>query len=163
MSVPYRDQVKIGKLAAAGMSGNKIAESVRVHPNTVRSILKKEDIKAIMEQEQLRLAKIVPRAVKNMEMWVEGATKTKDPQLIDIGYKSTKDILQAQGLLSDNPSHFSKVTINQQINIIPPVIGELLKKYGEELHLSNSEEVIDVEIQEKEEKSSRNNTKATEN
>lgn len=100
----------------------------------------------------MRIATIVPKAVKNIEHWVENATSTKDPQLIEIGYKATKDVLTAQGLLSDNPSHFSKVTINQQFNIIPPIISEVLKKYGEELRLKPIEEVIDVEVEEKEEK-----------
>lgn len=118
--------------------------------------MKKEDMKEIMEREQMRLASFTPRAVKNVEHWIENATTTKDPQLIEIGYKATKDLLMSQGLFSDNPSHFSKITINQQINIIPPVITEVLKKYGEELRLTKDSEVIDVEIEEKEEKRQEN-------
>lgn len=138
-----RRDIAIAKLKAKGHGYGVIAKQVGLTKSRVQNICHRDDVKAVIEAEQARLATFVPQAVKNMEHWIEKATKTHDPVDKKIGYDATKELLQSTGILQDRPSHLVQVLYQENTTVISPIIKGLLEGFMEKI---NAQEVIDAEF-----------------
>jgi hypothetical protein len=125
--------INIAKLRAAGVTQAKIAEHTGLSLPGVRYVLAKEQVQAMIEQEQSRLAALMPSAMDNYE-------KTDK----EIAYRATTKVLESHGLLPGNQS-----VVIQQFNtkntIISPVLERVLEEYGKKLR---PPEIIDVDFEE---------------
>lgn len=135
--------INIAKLRAAGVTQAKIAEHTGLSIPGVRYVLAKEQVQAMIEQEQSRLAALMPTAMDNYEKWVNKAHQYHDKTDKEIAYRATTKVLESHGLLPGNQS-----VVIQQFNtkntIISPVLEKVLEEYGKRLR---EPEVLDVEFE----------------
>lgn len=127
----------------------KIAEEHGIVPSTVYRLMKKEDVKELIEQQSQELVKLIPKAVENIKGLVEDFATTVDLKRTDkdgkettvkvlkldkddrkLAYDATKKVLEAPGLLGGGvPSVIiGKLTVNQQNNLISPIVMDILKQ-----------------------------------
>ena len=156
------DPVRDMKIVAKRLGGNsmkKIADQLRAEGGrgslrTVNRVLKRDDVKALIDLEYLRMAAVVPSATDNVI--AAALSLTSDLPLDDtekkIAWEANKLIMQAHGLLPSN--HISIVhqtyIANQTTNLIPPFIAELAKRHFGAVG-GGIENAIDVEVVKEEE------------
>jgi hypothetical protein len=135
---------EIAKMRAAGVTQAKIAEHTGLSIPGVRYVLAKEQVQAMIEQEQSRLAALMPSAMDNYEHWVNKAKTFHDKTDKEIAFRATTKVLESHGLLPGNQS-----VVIQQFNtkntIISPILEKVLEEYGKKLR---PPEVIDVDFEE---------------
>lgn len=138
-----------GDIAIGDKSIVKIAEEHGIVPSTVYRLMKKEQVKELIEQQSQELVRCIPKAVENIKGLVEDFAATMDKVTVQkdgsvtkeiinkldkddrkLAYDATKKVLEAPGLLGGGiPSVIiGKLTVNQQNNMISPVVMELLKQ-----------------------------------
>lgn len=127
---------EIVKKRVAGKSQRAIAREMTasgtpVSLKGVKLILNRDDVKAMLEKQYLKLANSVEKVTDNI---IKAAHEFKKGQESDdkkISWEANKLIAQAHGLLpTANQSIVHQTFINNQYNtIIPPVIAELAAKH----------------------------------
>lgn len=134
---------EIAKMRAAGVTQAKIAEHTGLSIPGVRYVLAKEQVQAMIEQEQSRLAALMPSAMDNYEKWVTKAHTYHDKTDKEIAFRATTKVLESHGLLPGNQS-----VVIQQFNtkntIISPILERVLEEYGKKLR---PPDVVDVEFE----------------
>jgi hypothetical protein len=85
---------------AIGETQTSIAEQVGVRQPTISRFANKDEIKARLEEEQIKLAEVAPDAVQNVkDLITEMPTIPKDDiKSRELSYKASKDTLKAVGL-----------------------------------------------------------------
>ncbi len=86
------------KQLAVGVPQNSIAEQFDVDQSQVSRFANKDEVRELIEQEQMKLVEVVPDAVENVKTLVEGMKNEKDIQRLQLAYKATQDTLRATGL-----------------------------------------------------------------
>lgn len=131
---------QVVKQLAVGESQNSIAREMGLHQSQISRFANREDIKALIEQEQRRLLEVVPDAVENVKSLVR-EMKTipkKDIKSRELSYKASKDVLKSVGLLPTPIQSQTFINLYQHNQTaLNPIILELLGK--------NSEKAIDYE------------------
>jgi hypothetical protein len=159
-----KTEIMVAKLKAIGESDREIAEKVGKSHGRVYQIRQRDDIKAMIEEEQTRLASLVPRAVDNFKSYIDNATLSDDKTDKEMGFRATQKLLESTGILNNQPSHLVQILYNDNKTIISPVIealmGNFMEKFksldssiesnvGSEDRISttDNEEVMDVEYE----------------
>ena len=139
-------QKQVAQLAVTGMPNITIADQIGVAPSTVGLMLKKDQIKSIIETEQAKFLSLLPAANNNIKQVVSDfynpITQTYHPdnQVRYFGFRASEKILESVGILANNTSTNVINIVNQQNNLtLSPVIQSLLTSYN------NDAEVIDAD------------------
>jgi hypothetical protein len=128
----------------------------------VRTVLKRDEVKKFLEDEQLRLMEIVPQAVDNVKELVNGMRKIDlkdygEKELsaygVDkrLGYEATRDSLKMSGIMSTEPSSITNNFYQKNQFIISPIVQEIINRHVRELEFDG--EVVDASEVEETEKS----------
>lgn len=138
-----RNQEVFKKQIAESMATtNNQAETARqlgVHKSTVCRIVKEDDVRVMIETEQLKFLTSLPNARENIQHLVdnyrqkdESGLPILDKEERDKAWKSSMEMLRSAGMLPSNSmSIFIQNTYNQQNNtILSPIIKELLEAQG---------------------------------
>ena len=136
--------MEIAKMRAAGVAQSKIAEHTGLSVQGVKYVLAKEQVQAMIEQEQSRLAALMPDAMDNYEKWVKKAHLYHDKTDKEIAYRATTKVLESHGLLPGNQSVVIQ-QFNNKTTIISPVLEKVLAEYGNSLRKVDA---IDVDFEE---------------
>jgi len=100
LDVPHiKDQVV--KQLASGESQNSIARQVRLNQSQVCRFANREDIKTLIEEQQMELLKVAPDAVENIKGLVQEMKDIPKEEIKrrELSYKASVDVLKGVGLL----------------------------------------------------------------
>ena len=156
VETPVRD-VEIGKMRAAGMPYQAIGDAVGLGKSRVAVICERDDVKAIIENEQKRLVSLVPSAVDNYKTWIMRGSTTNNKDEREVAYKASTKVLESTGILNGAPSTLVQILYNDNKTIISPVIMGLLKDFTSkiaeipdipEIPETNDSEIIEAEFAE---------------
>ena len=119
----------IAKALVGGQSQEAIAQSLGVSQPTISRFAKREDVKALIEHEQMSLAEVIPDAVDNVKALVREMPDipAKETKRRELSYKASTDVLKAVGLLPV-PVQSQTLIWNSQTTIVSPVIERLLQQ-----------------------------------
>ncbi len=107
---------------AVGETHTKIAEQIGVNRSTISRFVNKDEAQVLIEQEQLKLAGVLPDAVQNVIGLVEGMKDVPEDDIKKLGlcYKATTDVLKAtnvfpspqyaHNIYNDNSQHNTIIT-----------------------------------------------------
>ena len=132
---PHIKQQVVKRLAVGECSAS-IAKDVGLHRSQIYRFTKREDVKALIEQEQLKLLEVVPDAVENVKELVRGMKKIpkSDIRGRELAYKATHDTLKSVGIMPTPVQSQVITSFYQQTNIMAnPLVEELLEKHLERL------------------------------
>ncbi len=136
------------KKLAVGETQTSIAEQVGVDQSTISKFASKDEARALIEEEQLKLAEVTPDAVQNVKDLVEEMKDIPKDNIKsrELSYKASKDVLKATNIFpSPQFAHniYNDNRIQTQNNISPIVIrfiGEAalkqLQAAGEDVEVS---------------------------
>ncbi len=118
------DHVKddVVKKLAIGKSQTSIAEQVGVDQSTISRFANKNEARARIEEEKLKLAEATPDAVQNVKDLVEemkGIPKD-DIKRRELSYKATTDVLKATNVLPSPQYAHNIYNDNRQQEVISP-------------------------------------------
>jgi hypothetical protein len=143
-----KTEIMVAKLKAIGQSDREIAETVGKSQGRVYQIRQREDIKLLIEEEQTRLASLVPKAVDNFKSYIENAVTSKDKTDKEIGFRATQKLLESTGILNNQPSHLVQILYNDNKTIISPIIEKLMGNFMDKFNIedpTDKEQAIDAE------------------
>lgn len=109
-----------------------IAEQVGLSQPSISRFANKEDIRAFIEKEQLKLVEVVPDAVENVKSLVKEMKKIpkKENKRRELSYKASTDVLKSVGLLPTPVQSQTLVNIYQDNkHLITPLIRKLLDEH----------------------------------
>jgi predicted transcriptional regulator len=127
---------KVVKELAVGKSQNVIAKDVGLNQSSVSRFANRDDIRALIEQEQAKLLDCVPDAVQNVKDLVREMRDIpkKDTKRRELSYKASKDVLKSVGLLPTPIQSQTFVNLYQDNKtVISPFIQELLNAKFDEI------------------------------
>jgi predicted transcriptional regulator len=120
---------KVVKELAVGKSQNVIAKDVGLNQSSVSRFASRDDIRALIEQEQARLVECVPDAVENVKELVREMRDIpkSDTKRRVLSYKASKDVLKSVGLLPTPVQSQTFVNLYQDNRTeLSPFLRELL-------------------------------------
>ena len=135
LDVPHMKKEVIQRLAV-GESQRSIAKDVGVDHSQVSRFARREDIKAFIEEEQMKLLEVVPDAVENIKELVREMPNIpkKDIKRRELSYKASYDVLKSAGIMPSPVQSQIIWNLNQQTNMFQnPLIKEIIQKYSESL------------------------------
>jgi len=126
---------EVVKRLAVGEKPKSIAEDVGLHHSQVYRFASREDIKALIEQEQMKRLEGMPDAVENMMSLVEGMEKAKDKDERRLCYEAIREVLKVAGILvTPTQSAFVQQGYKQQKNLVlPHFLQEMLDAHNKAL------------------------------
>ena len=134
---------EVVKRLAVGEKPKTIAKDVEMHQSQVYRFASREDIKALIEQEQMSLVEAVPDAVENVKELVR-EMKTipkKDTKRRELSYKATQDTLKTVGIMPSQVQSQFITNIYQQNSVtLSPVLLALLEAHEKTLEWHEQEE-----------------------
>jgi predicted transcriptional regulator len=142
LDVPHIKE-KITKELAVGKSQNAIASEVGLNQSQVSRFANRDDIRALIEQEQAKLVECVPDAVQNVKDLVREMKDTpkKDTKRRELSYKASKDVLKSVGLLPTPIQSQIFVNLYQdKKTLISPFIQDMLNAKFAEITANADEE-----------------------
>ncbi len=91
---------QIVKGVASGSNQTDLSRQLGFDQSTISKFANREDIKALIEEEQAKLLEVVPDAVENVKSLVREMKNIpeKDIKRLELAYKATKDVLKSVGL-----------------------------------------------------------------
>ncbi|MBI5739623.1 MAG: hypothetical protein HZA16_02780 [Nitrospirae bacterium] len=124
-------KAQVVRQLAIGESQNSIAKQTGLHQSQISRFAGREEIKALIEQEQMRLLEVIPDAVENLKTLVtemknipEGDIKQKE-----LAYKASKDVLKSVGLLPTPVHSQTFISLYQENHQdISPLLLEILRQ-----------------------------------
>lgn len=114
-----------------------IAEQVGLSQPSISRFANKEDVRAFIEQEQLKLVEVVPDAVENVKSLVKEMKKIpkKENKRRELSYKASVDVLKSVGLLPTPLQSQTLVNIYQDNKqLISPIIRKLLDEHMKKIN-----------------------------
>ena len=133
---------------ALGESQMSIAKDVGLDRSQVSRFARREDVKALIKEQGLKLAEAVPDAVENVKQLVREMSNIpkKDIKRRELSYKASHDVLKAVGIMPSPVQSQFIVNLNQQTNIYQtPMMQEILRKYSDSLINYKPEEITEEE------------------
>ncbi len=141
--LPIKNEV-IHKLAV-GKSQTSIAEQVGVDQSTISRFAKKDEIRQQIEEERVKLVKVLPDAVQNVkDLVTEMPTIPKDDiKSRELSYKASKDVLKATNIFPSPQFAHNIYNDNRQQNacILSPNVLDMFAKHAETLIINGEVEV----------------------
>ncbi len=126
---------EIAALRATGLSCREIEAELGISKSKVATVLKQEDVKALVEREYNEFLQALPTARRNIQSLIE-RHDSLDPDDKDKqrAWASSMEMLRSAGIL---PGNLSQLTINNiQINnqqVLSPILSDLLSKMSESI------------------------------
>jgi transcriptional regulator with XRE-family HTH domain len=123
---------EIARAIAGGHSQQEIAKSLGVNQSTISRIVNKDDVKALIENETLKLLEAVPQAVENIKDLVKEMPEIpkKEIKRRELAYKASAEVLKTAGML---PTPIQSQTLINIIRTGDIFTGPLLEKLKEKL------------------------------
>ena len=102
----------------------------------------KEEVRQLIEKEQLRLAESIPDAVQNVKDLVKEmpAIPKHEVKQRELAYKATKDVLKAAGIFPSPSINLAIYNDTRQVNIEPEVLYLLTRSVPRSLKKEEFEE-----------------------
>ncbi len=123
---------EVVKRLAVGENKASIARDFGVHKSQVSRFGKRQDIRPLIEHEQMKLVEAVPDAVENIKKLVREMKKLPkgDTKNRELSYRASMDTLKAVGIMpSPIQSQVITTIYNDQRNqVIAPAVWELLNR-----------------------------------
>ena len=118
-----------------------IAKDVGLSQSQVYRFGNREDIKARIEQEQMKLLQGMPDAVKNVQALVGGLENAKDKDERRLCYEASREVLKVAGILATpTQSTFVHQLYKQQNNpMLSPVIQALIETHNKNMMFDRQE------------------------
>ncbi|GAX59905.1 Helix-turn-helix protein, YlxM/p13 domain protein [Candidatus Scalindua japonica] len=91
---------QVVEMLTVGETHTNIAKQIGVERSTISKFSSKDEVRELIEQEQMKLAEVLPDAVQNVKDLVEEMKEIPkdDIKRRELSYKATKDTLKATGL-----------------------------------------------------------------
>lgn len=98
---------------------------------SVQAVLKREDIKPIMEAQYLKIMGVIPEVTDRIIAKSRKLDEVMDDKINqNISWEATKLLAQTGGvMIAPNQTNIHATFITQNNNMIPPVIADLMSKY----------------------------------
>ena len=132
LDTPHIKEMVVKKLAV-GESQESIAKDVGLNQSQVsRWIANREDIRSLIQQQQMKLLEAVPDAVENIKSLVREMKDLPedDHKRKELAYKASKDILKCVGIMPTPIQSQTLVNIFQENKkeVISPKVLEIIGK-----------------------------------
>lgn len=127
-------KAEIVKRLACGESQANVAKDFEVSKMTISSFSRKENIRKLIEEEQLRLAEAAPDAVQNVTDLVrEMPTIPKNEiKQRELAYKASRDVLKATGIFPSPSINIMSIhNDNRSQTVIAPDILDIIRRVTE--------------------------------
>ncbi len=126
---------EVVKRLAVGEKPKSIAKDVGLSVSQIYRFGKREDIKPLIEQEQMRVLEGLPDVVENMISLVRGMGKAKDPGERRLCYEASREVLKIAGILpTATQSTFIQQVYRQQDDpILNPVFQSLIDEHNKKM------------------------------
>jgi transcriptional regulator with XRE-family HTH domain len=123
---------EIARAIAGGHSQQEIARSLGVRQSTISRMVNKDDVRALIEAETLKLLEAVPQAVENIKDLVKEMPEIPKKKIKrrELAYKASADALKTAGML---PTPIQTQTLVNIIRTGDIFTGPLLEKLKEKL------------------------------
>ena len=140
LDYPHIKQEVVKRLAV-GEKPKSISRDVGLSQSQVYRFARREDIRALIEQEHMKLMVHVPDAVKKVGSLVEGMGKAKDKDERRLCYEASREVLKIAGILpTATQSTFIQQVYRQQDNpFLSPFIQELMNEHEKKMQFSEQE------------------------
>lgn len=138
-----RMKTEIVKRLACGESQTSVAKDFEVSKTTISCFSRKEAIRKLIEEEQLRLAEAAPDAVQNVTDLVREMPTIPKSEIKqrELAYKATKDVLKATGIFPSTGINILTINNdNRSQTVIAPGVLDVISRVTE-----NSLEINRVE------------------
>lgn len=125
----------IVKQLAVGESQTSIAKQVGLNQSSISRFAAREDIRALIEQEQAKLIEVVPDAVQNIKDLVREMPDISkdDAKRRELSYKASKDVLKSLGLLPTPIQSQTLINLYQDNRpVVSPLTMKILARYFKE-------------------------------
>jgi predicted transcriptional regulator len=146
------EQVKmeIAKALAGKVSQQTIADQLGVSQSTVSRLANKEDVKAMIEQETIRLLGSVPQAIDNIAGLVSEMPHMTNVKEKELAFKATRKVLEAAGVLNSPSPSLGVVNVFQQNSVVlsPIVEAAIERLLSSPLDLCEDGEIVEGEVAE---------------
>lgn len=131
-------KMEIAKALAGKVSQQKIADQLGVSQSTISRLASRDDVKAMIEQETIRLLGSVPQAVDNIADLVNEMPQMTSVKEKELAFKASRKVLEAAGILNSASPSLSVVNIVQRNSIVlTPIVKAMLDRL-----LESSKEVL---------------------
>lgn len=128
---------------AVGDSSRTIAKEVGLSHSQVARYAKRDEIRSLVQEEQLNLADCVPDAVENMKALVREMSEIpkEDTKRLDLAYKASKDVLKSFGLMPSPTQSQTMVNIfqDQSKQVMSPFVTKILEEHVNKLYPTEEE------------------------
>jgi len=133
----------IAKAIAGGESQTAIARTVGASQSTISRLAKRDDVRALIEAESLKLLEVLPDAVENFKRLVREMKNIheKETKRQELSYKASHDVLKAAGVMpTPVQSQVIQNIYNDNRIQIHPLIEALLEQHGDTFDADFDEE-----------------------
>jgi predicted transcriptional regulator len=122
-------KMEIAKALAGKVSQQKIADQLGVSQSTISRLASRDDMKALIEQETIRLLGSVPQAVDNLTDLVNEMPQMTNVKEKELAFKASRKVLEAAGILNSASPSLSVVNIVQRNSIVlSPIVKAMLDR-----------------------------------
>ena len=132
---------KVVKMLAVGEPQTSIAGQVGVNQSTVSRFANEEEAIKTIEEEKLKLVEVLPDAVANVKLLVEGMKDVPEDDVKKLGlcYKASTDVLKATNVFPSPQYGYNIYNDNSQTNtVISPAFQVFL-----DFQASNGEKMVE--------------------
>ncbi len=144
-------KMEIAKALAGKVSQQKIADQLEVSQSTISRLANKDDVKAMIEEETIRLLGSVPQAIDNIADLINEMPQMTSVKEKELGYKASRKVLEAAGILNSATSSLSLTNIVQRNTpVLSPLVEAFLDRLAEPLG-DELDEMPDYDAMDKEE------------
>ena len=113
---------------AQGKSQMETAKETRVSVSTISRLVKKPDIRELIEEQRERLSSGLPQAAANVLSLINGMQSATDTRSKELGYKASSDLLKSFGLFpSATPSIAVTQIYNESAVIVSPELARQIR------------------------------------
>ena len=113
---------------AQGKSQMETAKETRVSVSTISRLVKKPDIRELIEDQRERLSSGLPQAAANVLSLINGMESAPDTRSKELGYKASSDLLKSFGLFpSATPSIAVTQIYNENAVIVSPELARQIR------------------------------------
>lgn len=123
---------QVAKAIVGGHSQREIAEAIGVSQPTISRMLKKGDVKAFIEEEQMKILDLIPQAIENFRAMVNEmpAIPPREVKRRELAFKASVKVLEAAGILNTGSQSPTIANITQKNTILlDPRLQQLLEQY----------------------------------
>ena len=110
-------KMEIAKALAGKVSQQRVADQLGVSQSTISRLANRDDVKAKIEQETIRLLGSVPQGIDNIAGLVNEMPQMTNVKEKELAFKATRKVLEAAGVLNSPSPSLSVVNIVQRNSV----------------------------------------------